>query len=138
MLPVETIVRRVKKKRGRPRKKKKSGQKLGRKRHLRDFDETKVGHYLKYEAPIEYDLLFSSYRVGDKPPVNLIEAISYSSRNPLFKKNKFREALIEYRKHGLYCGNTMPSTIKHELFYRARRGGMPGNTKAIFGMWDKS
>ena len=35
------------------------------------------------------------------PPADMIEAIGYASLNFLFRKPKFRKALIEYRKHGL-------------------------------------
>lgn len=93
-------------------------EKRGRRRKRRLFSETRVGHFLKYEAPMEYWLLESSYP-GQKffcPPADLIEKIGYSSINPLFKKPKFRRALIEYRQTGLYCGQPVsksPKTIKY-------------------------
>ena len=81
------------------------------------FEETKVGYYLKYEAPLEYELIMKAYGSGKAPSAVLIEQIGYSSLNPLFKKPKFRKALIEYRKHGLYCGKPMKGDVKTELFY---------------------
>lgn len=37
--------------------------------------------------------------------------------NPLFKKAKFRRALIEYRKYGLYSGKPIDTDAETELFY---------------------
>ena len=54
------------------------------------------------EAPLEYELLMEAWGTASAPPADMIEAIGYASLNLLFKKPKFRKALIEYRKHGLY------------------------------------
>ena len=51
------------------------------------------------------------------PSADLIEAVSYSSTNPLFKKNKFRRCLIEYRKTGLYSGQPRKSNANIERYY---------------------
>lgn len=51
------------------------------------------------------------------PSADFIEAISYSSSNPLFKKIKFRRCLIEYRKYGLYCGRAIKTNANIELYY---------------------
>lgn len=91
--------------------------KLGRKRKKRLFEETRVGHFLKYEAPLEYNLIMDANGTLSAPSADLIEAISYASLNPLFKKPKFRRSLIEYRATGLYPGKPMKSNVKVEKYY---------------------
>nr|DAP24436.1 MAG TPA: hypothetical protein [Caudoviricetes sp.] len=101
-------------------KKKKSALKTpGRKRIKRKFEETRVGHFLKYEAPVEYLLIMNAMKFmrNQSPPAELIESVSYGSCNPLFKKCKFRNALIEYRKHGLHSGNPMLTSTNTEIYY---------------------
>ena len=91
---------------------------LGRKRKKRKFDQTRVGHLLKYEAPDEYALILSVYSLQAAPSADLIEAIGYSSSNALFKKPKFRRALIEYRRFGLYCGEPREDGEHIERYYK--------------------
>lgn len=70
---------------------------------------------------------------NQSPPAELIERVSYGSCNPLFKKSKFRRALIEYRKWGLYPGNPALSSINTELYYSSirKRNNIP-SVKNIF------
>lgn len=89
----------------------------GRKRKRRRFDDTRVGHLLKYEAPLEYSLIVGAYAKGGVPSANLIEQVGYISTNPLFRKPKFRKALIEYRKYGLYCGITRDQSADIGVYY---------------------
>lgn len=93
----------------------------GRKRKKRKFDETRIGHLLKHEAPDEYSLVLSVYSPFAAPSADLIEAISYSSSNPLFKKPKFRKALIDYRRFGLYCGEPREDGEAVEKYYSKLR-----------------
>lgn len=51
------------------------------------------------------------------PTADLIEQIGYSSLNPLFKKPKFRKALMAYREHGLYSGKPITTDAATEMFY---------------------
>jgi hypothetical protein len=97
--------------------KKKNKGKLGRKRIKRTFDETSIGHFLKHEAPLEYQLIVNSCGAFAAPSPNIIETVSYGSNNPLFRKTKFRRALIKYRKYGLYSGRPIKSTANTELYY---------------------
>lgn len=99
------------------RKRPKPPQKRGRKRKRRDFDETRIGFFLKHEAPVEYDLLMNKLCNNRAPTADLIEQVGYASLNPLFKKTKFRRALIEYRKYGLYSGKPVTTDPETELFY---------------------
>lgn len=98
-------------------KKSKPRKKLGRKRIKRQFDETRVGYFLKLEAPLEYNLIMEVSGNVSAPSADLIEAIGYASLNLLFKKPKFRRALIEYRKNGLYAGDPKKSCVEKELYY---------------------
>lgn len=99
------------------RKKYKPRKKLGRKRKKRLFEETRVGHFLKYEAPLEYNLIMEVNGSMAAPSADLIEAIGYASLNLLFRKPKFRKALIEYRKNGLYIIQPRKSKPETELYY---------------------
>ena len=108
------------KKRGRPKK-----RKVKKVRGIkRTFDDTKVGHFLKYEAPLEYELLINSMGAGKAPSADMIEMVGYASINPLFKKPKFRRALIEYRKKGLYhIVPRPPASPSIEMYYIRVRSG---------------
>jgi hypothetical protein len=99
------------------KKKKKPSKQIGRKRKKREFEETRVGHFIKHEAPLEYGLILDVAGTVYKPSADLIEAIGYASTNPLFRKQKFRRSLIEYRKTGLYSGKPMKSNVNTELYY---------------------
>ncbi len=111
---INSEVLKTKKKR---RKKYKPRKKLGRKRKKRLFDETRVGYFLKHEAPVEYGLIIDVCGSQTPPSADFIETIGYASLNPLFRKPKFRKALIEYRKYGLYSGPPKKSKAEIELYY---------------------
>ena len=98
-------------------KRKKPRRKVGRKRIKRQFEETRVGYFLRLEAPLEYNLIMEVSGNVSAPSADLIEAIGYASLNLLFKKPKFRRALIEYRKSGLYAGDPKKSCVEKELYY---------------------
>ena len=87
-----------------PKPRKKPRKKSGRKKIKRLFEETRVGFILKYEAPLEFDLLIEASGLKGAPPADLIEAVGYASINEIFKTPEFRRALLLYRKTGLYCG----------------------------------
>ncbi len=88
---------------GRPRKpkKRKKARRSSAIKHA--FEEIPIGFYLVHEAPLEYDLIVNRVCGGSAPPADLIEQIGYSSINPLFRSVKFRRALINYRRDGLYA-----------------------------------
>ena len=89
------------KKPGRPRKPKRK-KTQGRKPKNRPFEDTNLGYYLQHEAPIEYGLIKSVLGDHQAPSADFVEAISYASINPLFRKPKFRRALMEYREYGVH------------------------------------
>lgn len=83
---------------------------------LRKFSETKLGYFIMHEAPLEYGLILEASG-NCIPNVDFIEALSYSSMNPLFRKPKFRRALIEYRKNGCHIENPRRAPASTELRY---------------------
>lgn len=59
---------------------------------------------------------------GNKEPhADLVESISYASLNPLFRKAKFRRALIEYRKLGCHTHHPKKCSAKTEIMYYKMR-----------------
>ena len=97
----------------------KKHRKVGRKRKRRKFNETPLGHFLFYEAPLEYGLIMQAWDGNITPPsADFIEAVSYASTNPLFRKPKFRRALMAYREFGLYCGSPRKQNVKISKYYK--------------------
>lgn len=68
--------------------------------NYRRFEETCLGWLLKYDAPIEYDIL-KSVSGHSLPSAEEIERMSYMSLLPIFRSERFRLALIDYRIYGL-------------------------------------
>lgn len=85
----------------------------------RQFEETKLGFLLKYEAPIEYELImFSTPKsIFPEPSIKVIEAITLASPNPVFQKNKFFRYLEDYKKNKLFCIRAKILTAKRKIFY---------------------
>lgn len=96
-------------------------RKRKRKRKIREFDQTDIGFLLKHEAPLEYELIYNRICGKRTPSADLIEQVGYSSSTPLFRKPKFRRALIEYRKTGLRCGIPRKPNPKTEIYYKELR-----------------
>lgn len=112
-----------KRRRGRPRKRKTKARR-GAPRKKRKFEETPVGFLISREAPLEYGLIRETH-LNAAPEPDFIEAIGYSSLNPLFRKLKFRKALKHYRENGLYCGDPKRPNPTTELYYmRIRRNNL--------------
>jgi hypothetical protein len=86
---------------------------------LKKFDETRIGFLLKHETPIEYRMLMdvAEFMKLRAPSANLIEAFAYSSSDPLFRKEKFWRALIEYRKCGCRPKMALKTSVSKELYY---------------------
>lgn len=91
------------KKRGRKPKPKSPPKKRGRKRILRRFDEVPLGYNLRLNTPLEFDLIMQTVGTNGVPDADLIEAISYSSKNSYFRTEDFRRFLILYRHEGCYA-----------------------------------
>lgn len=106
------------KKRGRKRKRrirKTSGPKPAH----RAFYEVRLGYFIQHEAPLEYNIIMEVSGNSDPTP-DLVEAIGYASLNPLFRKSKYRKALMEYREKGCH-GRPKRSSVEIELLYAERR-----------------
>ena len=103
-------------------KKSQSKRSVKRKRKLkrREFYETRLGHFIQHEASLEYGLIMD-VSGGKEPNADLIESISYASLNPLFRKAKFRRALIEYRKFGCHTHHPKRTSAKTEIRYMKMR-----------------
>lgn len=103
------------------RREKTSKRKVGRPKgcSLKRFDQTRIGFLLKHEAPVEYRLLMevTEFLKLRAPSCTLIEAMSYASNDPFFKKTKFRRSFIEYWKYGLRPPKAIHTSAAKELYY---------------------
>lgn len=87
------------------------------------FSETKLGFMLKYETPVEYDLIIEHTQGGEKgePTVAIIETIASASTDPSFKKEKFKRYLDLYKAKGLYIGRAKKMTDERKVYYEKIR-----------------
>lgn len=96
------------------------------------FEETKLGFMLKYETPLEYNLIMnaSSNSPFPVPDVDIIELITNASDNDSFSKPKFKRYLNEYRENGIVCSRAKILTPERKLFYdRVRKSKIKNFTK---------
>lgn len=86
---------------------------------LKRFDQTRIGFLLAHEVPLEYKLLMETVKTLKlgSPSAELIEAIAYSSNDPLFRKTKFWRCLKDYKKYGLRPPYAVETNINKELYY---------------------
>ena len=70
------------------------------KKDIEKFEKTRLGWLLKYDAPIEYRVIMDATKSG-LPTAEMVELVSYTSLNPIFRTAQFRYALIDYRLYGL-------------------------------------
>ena len=89
----------------------KTGRPVGS-RQRRKFEETKLGFVIKYEAPIEYDIIMSSCTTGafPEPDVGVIEIVANASIDPLFKKPRFWRYFEVYKRDGCFAPRAMKLT----------------------------
>ena len=87
------------------------------------FEETKLGFFLKYEAPAAYELIMkmTQKRQFPQPTIRTIETVCKASNDPVLKKAKYFRYLDEYRVKGIYCGRPKVLTPERKLFYDALR-----------------
>ena len=62
-----------------------------------------LGYNLRLNAPLEFDLIMQVVGVNGVPDADLVEAVSYSSKNLYFRTADFRRVLILYRNEGCYA-----------------------------------
>jgi len=89
----------------------------------RQFEETRLGFMLKYETPLEFELIMQATKkaVFKKPDINLIEAVCSASDDISFNKAKFKKYLQEYRDHGIHCDRPKVITPERERYYELLR-----------------
>jgi hypothetical protein len=87
------------------------------------FGQTKLGFMLKYEMPIIYNIIMQPYAfcTFPEPDPNLIEKVCKASRDPSYKKSKFRRYMNEYIAHGIYCKRGKYLTNKRRSYYESIR-----------------
>lgn len=102
------------------RKNARNGRRKKKKSKRREFYETRLGYFIQHEAPLEYDIIME-VSGGCEPNVDMIEALGYASLNPLFRKAKFRRALIEYRKKGCHTHHPKQADAITEFLYIQKR-----------------
>lgn len=87
------------------------------------FEETKLGFLLKYETPLEYDLIINSIPTHPfpEPPIEVIEIVTKASKDPTFKKEKFFRYLEEYKIYGLCCRRAKKPTPERMVYYESIR-----------------
>lgn len=98
----------------------KSARRKKKKSKRREFYETRLGYFIQHEAPLEYEIIME-VSGGCEPNVDMIEALGYASLNPLFRKAKFRRALIEYRKKGCHTHHPKQTDAITEFLYIRKR-----------------
>jgi len=103
-----------------PKSQRRSVRRKKKKSKRREFYETRLGYFIQHEAPLEYDIIME-VSGGYEPNVDMIEALGYASLNPLFRKSKFRRALIEYRKMGCHTHHPKQADAITEFTYIQRR-----------------
>lgn len=87
------------------------------------FEETKLGFFLKYEAPAAYELIMkmTQKRQFPEPTMRTIEMVCRANKDTALKKPKFERYLEEYRQKGIYCGRPKVLTEERKRYYDALR-----------------
>lgn len=97
----------------------KGGRPVGTKKKFH-FSQTRLGFMMKYETPLEYNILMKKADVSNyfyEPPIAQIKLLASASEDPSFKKPKFKKYLEEYEKDGLCCGRPKILTEKRRIYY---------------------
>lgn len=121
----EIILPRKKPKKRRKRRRKQTPKEAESQKERCDFSETRMGMLLRYCCRTEYNVLTamsSELKVQVSP--ELIEKVSYSSHNPIFKSREFRVALLDFKVNGYvkFAGNVADEEIKMIVSKLKERG----------------
>lgn len=102
------------------------------------FEQTPLGFLLKYEMPVVYDILQDKYKNPRRfhPAAEVVELVCRASRDPTYKKPKFRRCMSAYIADGLCCKRGKILTQERKAYYESvRRKKMEafiaGNRKKI-------
>lgn len=87
------------------------------------FEETRLGFMIKHEAPVVFNVIINLTPGGvfPAPSCELIKLVCKASRDPSFKKAKFRRYLSEYETTGLYCKRGKKLTPSRKSYYETIR-----------------
>lgn len=78
---------------------------------------------LKYEMPVVYYLLrrLSSPAPLFEPEWQLVDSVCRASKDPSYKKPKFKRYLEEYARNGVYCKRGKRLTPERLVYYESIR-----------------
>lgn len=80
------------------------------------FEETPIGYLISHECPIEWQFIMDVKQAkGLAITPDFIENFCYMTDNPVFKTEKYRRALIDFRKYGFYTPNLIEFNLNDEL-----------------------
>ena len=87
------------------------------------FDETRLGFMLRYEMPVVYYLLrrLCSGQQPFEPDWRVVDAVARASKDPSYRKPKFRRYLEEYSRDGLCCRRGKRLTPERKTYYESIR-----------------
>lgn len=87
------------------------------------FDETRLGFMLRYEMPVVYHLLrrLCSGQQPFEPDWRVVDAVARASKDPSYRKPKFRRYLEEYSRDGLCCRRGKRLTPGRKAYYEGIR-----------------
>ena len=80
------------------------------------FEETPIGYLISHECPIEWKFIMDVKQAkGLTITPDFIESFCYMSDNPIFKTEKYRRALIDFREYGFNTPNRIEFNLDDEL-----------------------
>lgn len=87
------------------------------------FDETPLGFLLKYEMPVVYNILQNKCKDTRRfhPSPEVVELVCRASKDPTYKKPKFRRCMNEYIANGLCCKRGKVLTEGRKAYYESIR-----------------
>lgn len=87
------------------------------------FEQTRLGFLLKYEMPVVYDIVMDKCKsqLFPHPSPQVIEFVSRASKDPTYKKPKFRRCMDEYIATGICCKRPKILTPKLRVYYQSIR-----------------
>ncbi len=87
------------------------------------FEQTRLGFLLKYEMPVVYGIVMESCkdRTFPHPSPQVIELVSRASKDPTYRKPKFRRCMDEYIATGICCKRAKVLTPELKAYYESIR-----------------
>lgn len=102
------------------------------------FEQTRLGFLLKYEMPVVYDIVMEQCKNQPfpHPSPQVIELVSRASKDPTYRKPKFRRCMDEYIATGICCKRAKILTPNLKVYYESIRkkkmeAFIAGNRKKI-------